>query len=160
MDIRISRSETDNTSSQYILILSVLVIIMLTGRAIVVDGTEKGVLRMIAYNLTLTSIGIMMGVTISKLKSNGQEEFYPTSLHKQSQSSKSVNLVEKTTRFNVSEQFIIDFLNENGGQCMQNDLVKSSEMTNSKISRILSKMEARGIVSRARDGMGKRVYLE
>ena len=39
---------------------------------------------------------------------------------------------------------------------MQNDLVKSSEMTNSKISRILSKMEARGIVSRARDGMGKR----
>ena len=158
MDIRISRSETDNTSAQYILILSVLVIIMLTGRAIVVDGTEKGVLRMIAYNLTLTSIGIMMGVTISKLKSNGQEEFYPTSLHKQS--SESVNLVEKTTRFNVSEQFIIDFLNENGGQCMQNDLVKSSEMTNSKISRILSKMEARGIVSRARDGMGKRVYLE
>tara|TARA_B100000035_G_scaffold259894_1_gene230652 strand:+ start:239 stop:658 length:420 start_codon:yes stop_codon:yes gene_type:complete len=138
--------------------LSVLVIIMLTGRAIVVDGTEKGVLRMIAYNLTLTCIGIMMGVTISKLKSNGQEEFYPTSLH--NQSSKSVNLVEKTTRFNVSEQFIIDFLNENGGQCMQNDLVKSSEMTNSKISRILSKMEARGIVSRARDGMGKRVYLE
>ena len=158
MDIRISRSETDNTSAQYILILSVLVIIMLTGRAIAVDGTEKGVLRMIAYNLTLTSIGIMMGVTISKLKSNGQEEFYPTSLHKQS--SESVNLVEKTTRFNVSEQFIIDFLNENGGQCMQNDLVKSSEMTNSKISRILSKMEARGIVSRARDGMGKRVYLE
>ena len=158
MDIRVSRSETDNTSAQYILILSVLVIIMLTGRAIVVDGTEKGVLRMIAYNLTLTSIGIMMGVTISKLKSNGQEEFYPTSLHKQS--SKSVNLVENTTRFNVSEQFIIDFLNENGGQCMQNDLVKSSEMTNSKISRILSKMEARGIVSRARDGMGKRVYLE
>ena len=158
MDIRISRSETDNTSAQYILILSVLVIIMLTGRAIVVDGTEKGVLRMIAYNLTLTSIGIMMGVTISKLKSNGQEEFYPTSLH--IQSSKSVNLVKKTTRFNVSEQFIIDFLNVNGGQCMQNDLVKSSEMTNSKISRILSKMEARGIVSRARDGMGKRVYLE
>ncbi len=158
MDIRISRSETDNTSAQYILMLSVLVIIMLTGRAIVVDGTEKGVLRMIAYNLTLTCIGIMMGVTISKLKSNGQEEFYPTSLH--NQSSKSVNLVEKTTRFNVSEQFIIDFLNENGGQCMQNDLVKSSEMTNSKISRILSKMEARGIVSRARDGMGKRVYLE
>ena len=158
MDIRVSRSETDNTSAQYILILSVLVIIMLTGRAIVVDGTEKGVLRMIAYNLTLTSIGIMMGVTISKLKSNGLEEFYPTSLHKQS--SKSVNLVENTTRFNVSEQFIIDFLNENGGQCMQNDLVKSSEMTNSKISRILSKMEARGIVSRARDGMGKRVYLE
>lgn len=158
MDIRISRSETDNTSAQYILILSVLVIIMLTGRAIVVDGTEKGVLRMIAYNLTLTCIGIMMGVTISKLKSNGQEEFYPTSLHKQS--SKSVNLGEKTTRFNVSEQFIIDFLNKNGGQCMQNDLVKSSEMTNSKISRILSKMEARGIVSRARDGMGKRVYLE
>jgi len=158
MDIRISRSETDNTSSQYILILSVLVIIMLTGRAIVVDGTEKGVLRMIAYNLTLTCIGIMMGVTISNLKSNGQEEFYPTSLHKQS--SKSVNLGEKTTRFNVSEQFIIDFLNKNGGQCMQNDLVKSSEMTNSKISRILSKMEARGIVSRARDGMGKRVYLE
>ena len=158
MYIRISRSETDNTSAQYILILSVLVIIMLTGRAIVVDGTEKGVLRMIAYNLTLTCIGIMMGVTISKLKSNGQEEFYPTSLHKQS--SKSVNLGEKTTRFNVSEQFIIDFLNKNGGQCMQNDLVKSSEMTNSKISRILSKMEARGIVSRARDGMGKRVYLE
>ena len=158
MDIRVSRSETDNTSAQYILILSVLVIIMLTGRAIVVDGTEKGVLRMIAYNLTLTSIGIMMGVTISKLKSKGQEEFYPTSLDKQS--SKSVNLVEKTTRFNVSEQFIIDFLNENGGQCMQNDLVKNSEMTNSKISRILSKMEARGIVSRARDGMGKRVYLE
>ena len=158
MDIRISGSEKDNTSAQYILILSVLVIIMLTGRAIVVDGTEKGVLRMIAYNLTLTCIGIMMGVTISKLKSNGQEEFYPTSLHKQS--SKSVNLVENTTRFNVSEQFIIDFLNKNGGQCMQNDLVKSSEMTNSKISRILSKMEARGIVSRARDGMGKRVYLE
>ena len=158
MGIRVNRSETDNTSAQYILILSVLVIIMLTGRAIVVDGTEKGVLRMIAYNLTLTSIGIMMGVTISKLKSKGQEEFYPTSLDKQS--SKSVNLVEKTTRFNVSEQFIIDFLNENGGQCMQNDLVKNSEMTNSKISRILSKMEARGIVSRARDGMGKRVYLE
>jgi uncharacterized membrane protein len=32
-------------------------------------------------------------------------------------------------------------------------------MTNSKISRSLAKLESRGVLSRVRDGMGKRVNL-
>ena len=48
---------------------------------------------------------------------------------------------------------------ENDGQCWQREIVEKSNMDGSKISRTLSNLERNGIVSRVRDGMGKRVIL-
>ena len=41
----------------------------------------------------------------------------------------------------------------------QADLVKKSGFSDSKASRLLSRMENRGTIKRIRDGMGKRVLI-
>ena len=62
--------------------------------------------------------------------------------------------------YNASEQFIIEFLLEKENKCWQSDIVKNSDMTKSKISRTLSSLESKGLISRVRDGMGNRVILD
>ncbi|MGB1704172.1 MAG: helix-turn-helix transcriptional regulator [Candidatus Thalassarchaeaceae archaeon] len=54
---------------------------------------------------------------------------------------------------------MINYLLDNDCNCWQSELVKKSNMTDSKISRLLTKLEASGIISRVRDGMGNRVNL-
>ena len=117
---------------------------------------EKGVLIMMMYSLVLTCIGIIIGINLTKIYSSEQQmrPSIPPRL-----SSTSVNSTPNLSRFNSSEQFIINYLLDNGCKCWQSDLVKKSNMTDSKISRSLTKLEASGIISRVRDGMGKRVNL-
>ena len=157
MNMRYNQSSMENISSHFIIVLSSFMVILLTGRAINVDGTEKGVLIMIMYSLVLTCIGIIIGINLTKIYSIKKQ--INTSISQHEELSTSVSSISGLSRFNSSEQFIINYLLDNGCKCWQSDLVKKSNMTDSKISRSLTKLEASGIISRVRDGMGKRVNL-
>ncbi|MDC0555816.1 hypothetical protein OAO74_04030, partial [Euryarchaeota archaeon] len=67
--MRYNQSSMENISSHFIIVLSSFMVILLTGRAINVDGTEKGVLIMIMYSLVLTCIGIIIGINLTKIYS-------------------------------------------------------------------------------------------
>ncbi len=152
---------TDSTSSQSVVMLSMLILMLLMGRAIYVavssDATLKGISIFIVYSLILILVGFIAGVNASKIKSAKQQEnsFFSNSELSQTP----VNFKPNLASYNSTEQFIIDFLLEHDCQCRQSDFVKNSNMTNSKISRTLSKLESQGILTRVRDGMGKRVNL-
>ena len=57
------QSRTDNTSSQSVVVLSMLIVILLTGRAIYVaistDATLKGIFILIVYSSTLIFVGFI-----------------------------------------------------------------------------------------------------
>jgi len=156
MTVRYNQSSLENTSSHFIVFLSFCMVMLLTGRAINTDGTEKGVLIMTMYSLVLTCIGIIIGINLTKIYPS-EQQMRPSILPRLS--STSVNSTPNLSRFNSSEQFIIEFLLKNDCQCWQSAFVKNSDMSDSKISRSLTKLEANGIISRVRDGMGKRVNL-
>jgi len=157
MNMRYNQSSMENISSHFIIVLSSFMVILLTGRAINVDGTEKGVLIMIMYSLVLTCIGIIIGINLTKIYSIKKQ--INTSISQHEEISTSVSSIPDLSRFNSLEQFIINYLLDNDCKCWQSDLVKKSNMTDSKISRSLTKLEVSGIISRVRDGMGKRVNL-
>ena len=157
MNMRYNQSSMENISSHFIIVLSSFMVILLTGRAINVDGTEKGVLIMIMYSLVLTCIGIIIGINLTRIYSIKKQ--INTSISQHEEIYTSVSSIPDLSRFNSSEQFIINYLLDNDCNCWQSDLVKKSNMTDSKISRSLTKLEASGIISRVRDGMGKRVNL-
>ena len=151
---------TDSTSSQSVVMLSMLILMLLMGRAIYVavssDATLKGISILIVYSLILILVGFIAGVNASKIKSAKQQE---NSFFSNSELSQTPVDFKYLASYNSTEQFIIDFLLEHDCQCRQSDFVKNSNMTNSKISRTLSKLESQGILTRVRDGMGKRVNL-
>ncbi|NDF22664.1 MAG: hypothetical protein EB152_05000, partial [Euryarchaeota archaeon] len=101
--------------------------------------------------------GFIAGVNASKTKSTKKQEISFLSHSEPSQTDADFNL--NLAKYNSTEQFIIEFLLQHDGQCWQSNIVKESSMTNSKISRSLSKLESQGILTRVRDGMGKRVNL-
>ena len=160
------QSRTDNTSSQSVVVLSMLIVILLTGRAIYVaistDATLKGIFILIVYSSTLIFVGFIAGVNASNLRSRKKREISFSSNLEPSQTD--VDFNPNLAQYNSTEQFIIpqiiiEFLLKHDGQCWQSNIVKESSMTNSKISRSLSKLESQGILTRVRDGMGKRVNL-
>lgn len=58
---------------------------------------------------------------------------------------------------NVDEQEVMRVLLTNHGEALQQDLVKATTFSNAKVSRLLDKLEARGLVVRERQGMANRV---
>lgn len=155
------QSRTDNTSSQSVVVLSMLIVILLTGRAIYVaistDATLKGIFILIVYSSTLIFVGFIAGVNASNIRSRKKREISFSSNLEPSQTD--VDFNPNLAQYNSTERFIIEFLLRHDGQCWQSNIVKESSMTNSKISRSLSKLESQGILTRVRDGMGKRVNL-
>ena len=155
------QSRTDNTSSQSVVVLSMLIVILLTGRAIYVaistDATLKGIFILIVYSSTLIFVGFIAGVNASNIRSRKKQEISFSSNLEPSQTD--VDFNPNLAQYNSTERFIIEVLLRHDGQCLQSNIVKESSMTNSKISRSLSKLESQGILTRVRDGMGKRVNL-
>ena len=155
------QSRTDKTSSQSVVVLSMLIVILLTGRAIYVaistDATLKGIFILIVYSSTLIFVGFIAGVNASNIRSRKKREISFSSNLEPSQTD--VDFNPNLAQYNSTERFIIEFLLRHDGQCWQSNIVKESSMTNSKISRTLSKLESQGILTRVRDGMGKRVNL-
>ena len=121
------------------------------------------------YSSFLTSVGVLIGVSTIWLNSTKTMMTPLTNPieSKYLETGKKITLDEdvipppstKRIHLTENERWVVDFLTEEGGKCWQSELVEKSQMTPSKISRTLTKMEARGMIERIRDGMGKRVVL-
>ena len=69
-----------------------------------------------------------------------------------------------TPMLSADEKAVMDALsssdrNRGSGSMWQKELVESCGFTDSKASRVLSRMERAGLIRRVRDGMSKRVEL-
>ncbi|MCP2507299.1 MAG: MarR family transcriptional regulator [Candidatus Thalassarchaeaceae archaeon] len=103
------------------------------------------------YSLFLTSIGILIGISMTWLLNNNNEKL-----------NKEVTNITKTKKLPIlssAEKIVVNILQSNENKMWQAELVRQGGFTNSKASRLLSSMENRGLVRRVRDGMGKRVEL-
>lgn len=154
MEINNDGSRKDLTSTHSVIMLSLLILILLTGRATYVavneDAPTKSIFILIAYSMILIFVAFIAGFNISNIKSSKQND---------GMSQTTVNSKQKLARFSSSEISIIELLMESDGQCWQREIVEKLNMNSSKISRTLTNLEKSGIVSRVRDGMGKRVVL-
>ena len=158
-----SRSQEDlaGTKNRYVILLCMLVLVILNTNIItslIKRGPTFLAVTEIIRMLIFVSIGIVFGTLGFGTKSKKQVEI-PLNLDTD-ESLDSLEDSPSLDHYNASEQFIIEFLLENENKCWQSDIVKNSDMTKSKISRTLSSLESKGLVSRVRDGMGNRVILD
>ncbi|MGY8692301.1 MAG: helix-turn-helix transcriptional regulator [Candidatus Poseidoniales archaeon] len=102
------------------------------------------------YSLFLTSIGILIGISMSWLLNNNE---------KVNKEVTNVIITKKLPILSSAEKTVVNILQSNENKMWQAELVRQGAFTNSKASRLLSSMENRGLVRRVRDGMGKRVEL-
>ena len=102
----------------------------------------------VIYSLFLASVGVIIGVSLMWLKD-------PTRVSRPIQA-------ESFPRPMLSEDqaSVVSILMANNSTMWQADLVKKLGFTDSKASRLLSRMEADGHIRRIRDGMGKRIELK
>ena len=114
------------------------------------SDTSSYIAPYLIYSLFLTSVGIIIGISITWLN-------YPRRIE-----IKEKNYSTPTTKkklLSVDEKIVSDLLISNSGEMWQADLVKKSGFSDSKASRLRSRMENRGTIKRIRDGMGKRVLI-
>ena len=57
------------------------------------------------------------------------------------------------------ERKVIDAILEKGDKCKQRDIVKATDFSKAKVSRIMSELEARGIITRTRVGRTNKVII-
>lgn len=57
------------------------------------------------------------------------------------------------------EREVFRTLLDAGGEALQKDLVNSTKMSDAKVSRVIDRLEGKGLVSRERQGMGNRVRV-
>ena len=156
-----SQETLGDTRNKFVILLCLLFLVILN-RNIIVSLIRSGptmwagieIIRM----LILVSIGILLGTSGFGTKSKKQFDIPLNFNVDESQDSLKDN--PSLDHYNASEQFIIEFLLEKENKCWQSDIVKNSDMTKSKISRTLSSLESKGLISRVRDGMGNRVILD
>jgi uncharacterized membrane protein len=115
------------------------------------SGSLSGTAPYLLYSLFLTSVGIVIGISLTWLNDPNRSIESDVS---NSQSTKS-----DMPMLSVDEKVVVNVLSSNGGSMWQAEVVKSSGFTNSKASRLLSRMENSGLIRRVRDGMGKRIEL-
>ena len=102
----------------------------------------------IIYSLFLTSVGVIIGVSLMWLNDPRMQE-------REGRSEKNLDF----PMLSANQMAVIDILSSNNGSMWQAELVRETGFTDSKASRLLSRMEAEGHIRRIRDGMGKRVEL-
>lgn len=156
-----SQETLGDTRNKFVILLCLLFLVILN-RNIIVSLIRSGPTMWVGIEiirmLILVSIGILLGTSGFGTKSKKQFDI-PLNLNvDESQDSLKDN--PSLDHYNASEQFIIEFLLEKENKCWQSDIVKNSDMTKSKISRTLSSLESKGLISRVRDGMGNRVILD
>ena len=100
------------------------------------------------YSLFLTSVGVIIGVSLMWLNDP-----------RRNSSSGESRLPPITPMLSADQRTVVDILSASGSSMWQADLVRETGFTDSKASRLLSRMEAEGQIRRIRDGMGKRVEL-
>lgn len=111
------------------------------------NDAMSGTAPYLLYSLFLTSIGIVIGVSFTWLNGTGAplpdaDESKPT----------------PTPMLSADESEVIKALRAQGSM-WQKELVVSCGFSDSKASRVLSRMERAGLIRRVRDGMSKRVEI-
>ena len=99
----------------------------------------------------LTSVGIVIGISLTWLNDPTRST--------DSDVSNSPATKSELPMLSADEKVVVNVLSSNGGSMWQAEVVKASGFTNSKASRLLSRMEHSGLIRRVRDGMGKRIEL-
>jgi uncharacterized membrane protein len=102
----------------------------------------------VIYSLFLTSVGIIIGVSLMWLNDPRRE-----------QTAARQEPGKPARMLSGDQQSIVGILSESNGSMWQAELVRETGFTDSKASRLLSRMESEGHIRRIRDGMGKRVEL-
>ena len=109
------------------------------------SDTSSYIAPYLIYSLFLTSIGVSLTWLNYPNKSETEENNTKSELDKRPLS--------------ADEKVVSDLLILNSGEMWQADLVRKSGFTDSKASRLLSRMEYQGLIIRIRDGMGKKVLI-
>ena len=117
------------------------------------NDAMSGTAPYLLYSLFLTSIGIVIGVSL-------------TWLNDPSRASEKVPEVEAAPlpMLSADERAVMVALststrNGDDGSMWQKQLIETCGFSDSKASRVLSRMERAGLIRRVRDGMSKRVEL-
>ncbi len=58
------------------------------------------------------------------------------------------------------QKTIYDIIIESGGSCLQGEIVEKSKINKVKVSRILDKLEMRGLIERRRHGMSNLIVIK
>ena len=156
-----SQENLGDTKNKFVILLCLLVLVILNRNIIaslIRFGPTMSAVTEIIRMLVVVSIGILLGTLGFGTKSKKQVDI-PLNLDAD-ESPDSLKDNASLDQYNSSEQFIIEFLLEKENKCWQSDIVKNSDMTKSKISRTLSSLESKGLITRVRDGMGNRVILD
>ena len=111
------------------------------------NDAMSGTAPYLIYSLFLTSIGIVIGVSFTWLNGTGT----PLSDAEATKPTLSPML-------SADESEVIKALRAQGSM-WQKELVMSCGFSDSKASRVLSRMERAGLIRRVRDGMSKRVEI-
>jgi len=102
----------------------------------------------VIYSLFLTSVGVIIGVSLMWLNDPRRQQ---TTARQESG--------KPTRMLSGDQQTVVGILSRSNGSMWQAKLVRESGFTDSKASRLLSRMEAEGHIRRIRDGMGKRIEI-
>ena len=111
------------------------------------NDAMSGTAPYLIYSLFLTSIGIVIGVSFTWLNGTG------TPL-----SDAEATKLTPSPMLSADESEVIKALRAQGSM-WQKELVMSCGFSDSKASRVLSRMERAGLIRRVRDGMSKRVEI-
>ena len=129
--------------------LAAFMLILLIAAPFTFDTDSSGYLASyVIYSLFLTSIGVIIGVSLMWLNDPRREPERERRIRETS-----------SPMLSEDQQKVVDILSSNGNS-WQAELVRDTGFTDSKASRLLSRMEVQGHVRRIRDGMGKRVELK
>ena len=155
-----SQAELSDIKNKFTILVCLLVLVLINRNIIsslIRSGPKMGTSIEIIKMFIFVSIGIILGTSGFGFKSKKQNDFSFNLDADESQDSMKNN--PNLDRYSTSEQFIIEFLLEKENKCWQSDIVKNSDLTKSKISRTLSSLESKGLITRVRDGIGNRVIL-
>ena len=111
------------------------------------SGTSGYFASYVIYSLFLTSVGVIIGVSLMWLNDPRR------------QPSPGRDAPSTPRMLSADQQTVVGILSSRKGSMWQAELVRETGFTDSKASRLLSRMEAEGHIRRIRDGMGKRVEL-
>ena len=112
------------------------------------SGTSGYFASYVIYSLFLTSVGVIIGVSLMWLNDPRRQ---PATENRDTRSTPRM--------LSADQQKVVGILSSIKGSMWQAELVRETGFTDSKASRLLSRMEAEGHIRRIRDGMGKRVEL-
>jgi hypothetical protein len=139
--------------AQMTLALAGFMLLLLIAVPFTVDSGPTGYIApYLIYSLFLTSVGIIIGVSLTWLNDPRRQARSTDNIPEPKPSTKSSMLSDDQRR-------VVELLAASPGSMWQAELVRESGFTDSKASRLLSRMEHEGLIRRVRDGMGKRVEL-